>query len=259
MKQIIHLSDLHIGGNTRLLNRKLKNRFDRLVEHLVSKHKPSKNFIIIISGDLTDNVFKHGYKAAKESIAKLTEANFMVLVIPGNHDYGDGKIDDKKYVELFKKAFYNDTSVTYPKKNIIDNIAFIGLDSMEEGWNNEDSEGKLGKVQIEELIKMINTDIDVVSCKYKVVYLHHHPVILPRYKGLQDAKEFQGAVKDKVDAIFFGHNHIPFLLKKSGLWGVPLWSNPGSSTGKEDYLPYISYFVFNLETGTDKKFEFVLN
>ena len=59
----------------------------------------------------------------------LKKNGFTVLVIPGNHDYGTGSLGDKKFVEPFKEKFYNSRGITYPKLDIIDEIAFMGLDS----------------------------------------------------------------------------------------------------------------------------------
>jgi hypothetical protein len=49
--------------------------------------------------------------------------------VPGNHDYGNGVLGDKIFVDLLKKKYFKSGEYFYPRLDIIDNIAFIGLDS----------------------------------------------------------------------------------------------------------------------------------
>ncbi|MGB5684338.1 MAG: metallophosphoesterase [Candidatus Electrothrix sp.] len=127
MKKIIHLTDIHIGipeCNT-IMNNIVKKIKERMV--------PASDYVIIITGDLVDEVDDtlKSYKQAKQYIDELKSAGLGVLVVPGNHDYGTGNRQLPFFVEKFKELFYGDTSISYPKKDIIGEIAFIGLDSMQ--------------------------------------------------------------------------------------------------------------------------------
>ena len=82
------------------------------------------------------------------------------MVVPGNHDYGTGIMGDEKFVDLFKEKYYKSREISYPKLDIIDEIAFIGLDSTAEELHWLDlflCEGKLGKGQLLRLEKMLNS------------------------------------------------------------------------------------------------------
>jgi len=49
---------------------------------------------------------------------------------------------------------------------------------------------------------------------------------------------------DQVDAILFGHSHIPFCEKREGVWLV----NPGSPTDKRR-SPFFSYGILEIKQG----------
>ena len=128
MKQIIHLSDLHIGYSY------CERRFDMVLYNLMHTKKP-ENYVIVITGDLVDVANETNYKNAKSKITILENEGYQVLIVPGNHDYGDGVINHEKFIQEFKKVFFNDPVAKYPKIDFVnqgeaDSIAFIGLDSM---------------------------------------------------------------------------------------------------------------------------------
>jgi predicted MPP superfamily phosphohydrolase len=252
MKKIIHLSDLHVGYPERsskfkeLINKILKikspasdyDKLNLLINRLVFLKEPAINYIIVITGDLVDNAnLPNIYQLTNQCINLLKEKGYTVLVIPGNHDYGTGIWGDKKFVSLFKQTFYENTSLTYPKVDVIDGILFIGLDSMAEELDWDDrmfSEGKLGEAQLKRLnIILNNPEYDPHK---KVVYLHHHPFDFEFLMQLRDKEALQSVIQNKVDVLLFGHYHddtnkakIPF----NGKWGIPRAYNAGSSTHKD--------------------------
>jgi 3',5'-cyclic AMP phosphodiesterase CpdA len=165
---------------------------------------------------------------------RLEKAGFTVLVVPGNHDYGTGNLGNAKYSKYFKKYFFGNTRVTYPKLDLIDGTAFMGLDSMEDEVNWYDfiwAEGELGKKQLKRLSKMLASD-DVAHAEYRVVYLHHHPFHPKPFHQLRDSQAF-GAIltEHSIDALLFGHNHDGRVW--SGHWGIRRVYDGGTSTGKE--------------------------
>ena len=125
MKKIIHLSDLHIGYGD------LGQRFYGIAEDIIFVKEPADDYIVVVTGDVVENATdSSSYREAKMYFDKLEAAGFTVLVVPGNHDYGTGNLGSKDYVPLFKTTFFGKANVTYPKLDIIDRIALLGLDSM---------------------------------------------------------------------------------------------------------------------------------
>jgi 3',5'-cyclic AMP phosphodiesterase CpdA len=237
MKKIIHLSDLHIGYPD------LEERFQIIIKNIIFTKQPASNYVIVITGDLVERATSANYEEAKMYLEKLRKEGYTVLTVPGNHDYSNILFAESKNVERFKENFFEDPKQTYPKLDIIGNtgekIAFMGLDSMAEELHWYDSmwaNGELGAgkdEQLGRLDKMLKHE-DVKSCKYKVVYLHHHPFD-PLYAKhrLKDAEEFCNLLsKHKLDALLFGHNHHG--RKWNGFLGIPRCYDGGSSTRKHN-------------------------
>lgn len=231
MKKIIHLSDLHIGY------RDMEERFYRLIGNIMFKKQPAQQYVIVITGDIIDRAQTGFFAAAEQAVAVLRQAGYTVLIVPGNHDYANLVHGEKKNTEIFKAHFFPDPHLDYPRLDIIDNTAFIGLDSMAEELHWYDSlwaNGELGAEkgqQIHRLDKMLKSP-EVTACDYKVVYLHHHPFEPVSYfHKLKDAGEFCSVLKKhKIDALLFGHNH--YGKKWNGVLNIPRCYDGGTSTFK---------------------------
>lgn len=231
MRKIIHLSDLHVG------HEECGDKFRALIDSITFLKQPANNYIVLITGDIVDNA-NHGEQTeeAVDVIKQLEGRGYTVLVVPGNHDYGTGVLGNKKFVGLFKKKYYKSRKISYPKLDIIDEIAFIGLDSTAEELHWLDrifSEGELGKAQLRRLKKILNKS-EVASCK-RVVYLHHHPFDFKPGMQLKDSNGLKNIIENKIDMLLFGHYHVdPASAGKiyHGEWGIKRCYNAGSSTHK---------------------------
>lgn len=227
MKKIIHLSDLHIGY------RDCSEKFKKLIELIKTAYRPASNYVVVVTGDIVDDAREEGvYEEAVALFKRLEAFHYTVLVVPGNHDYGSGRKGNQRYVSLFKQAFYGDKNVTYPKLDIMDDIAFIGLDSMAETFEWFDvwgADGELGDKQIVALDELLSCD--ALRDKKKVVYLHHHPFDGRGFLHmLKDYKQFKKVVEGRLDCLLFGHNHEGD--KYPNKWGIPHCYDGSSSTGK---------------------------
>ena len=211
MKNIIHMSDLHIGHADH------DERFGILCDNLIGQvGGKAADHVIIITGDLVDDANDRGnYLKVNKRLDYLKEAGFEhLLVVPGNHDYGTGDYGNQKFVKLFSQAFYRD-ELGYPRKDIIDNIAFIGLDSNAEELHFYDrlfAEGELGASQLARLEAILNSQ-DVQRCGKRVIYLHHHPFDWRPLHQLKDSCRFKLLLTSaisrgiSIDALLYGHNH----------------------------------------------------
>ena len=72
-------------------------------------------------------IYKTAYEEAIAHFKRLTDAGFVVLFVPGNHDYGTGAFGSSKYIDKFKKYFYGTNNISYPIKTIIDNNYFANI------------------------------------------------------------------------------------------------------------------------------------
>jgi 3',5'-cyclic AMP phosphodiesterase CpdA len=231
VKKIIHLSDIHVGYEECSAN------FRAIIDAITFLKQPAKNYIVVITGDIVNNAYHSEFiDEAVSAIKQLEDSGYKVLPVPGNHDYGTGVAGDKKFVNVFKERYYKSGKVTYPKLDIIDKIAFIGLDSTAEElhWNDRFfSEGELGNEQLKRLRNMLNKP--EVKSRKKVVYLHHHPFDFKLGMQLKDKNDFKKIIENKIDMILFGHYHADSRSAGKiyhGAWGIPRCYNAGSSTHK---------------------------
>jgi 3',5'-cyclic AMP phosphodiesterase CpdA len=229
MKKIIHLSDTHVGYKD------LATRFGDIVEKMKYLKEPGEDYVVVVTGDVVEDATREvSYEEASTQLDSLKKAGFHVLVVPGNHDYGPGYLGYRKYVKRFKKVFFGKAKKSYPKLDLIDNITFIGLDSMAEELSWYDrlfAEGELGEKQLKRLAGLLASE-SVKKSEYTVVYLHHHPFHWKPFHHLKDSDKLREALEGhKIDALLFGHNHDGKVW--NGKWGIKRVYDGGTSTGKK--------------------------
>jgi len=242
MKRIIHMSDLHVRHGD------FDERFGTICDNLIAQRgDQASDHVIVITGDLVDDADdSDNYPKVKRWLEHLRGAGFgHILVVPGNHDYGTGQCGNKKFVKLFSQAFYQD-ELGYPRKDIIDNIAFIGLDSTAEELHFYDklfSEGELGRDQLQRLGDILNAD-DVRCCKKRVIYLHHHPFDWRPLHQLKDSRRLKKLLTNaidsgiSIDALLYGHNHQGKSC--NGQWGIARCYDGGTATLKRRF-PHLEW------------------
>jgi len=215
--RILHLSDLHIGKG------KNHTTLKTIRDWLIDNKDIHKSSVIVITGDITDDGELWQYKCARYHLDRLEVKGFRILPCPGNHDYSAiGLIENNDCIRSFKK--YISQGADYPHVEIIDDCAFIMLDSMMEEMKHDDfigAQGELGKQQLNNLNYHLD-DIEQNHPEYKVVLcLHHHPFFTSSYfMKLRDADAFKDVIMDKdsgdsrVDCLLFGHKHDEKRLAK---------------------------------------------
>ena len=253
--KLIHLSDLHIGYPG------CEDRFRVVVDNIISFCENKHEYTIIITGDIVDKGKKKAQLVtAKAQIEILKTAGFKVLVVPGNHDYGSGIFPRKKFGKQFNQFFYDVSDIDYPilgdpnDPGLINDIAFIGMDSMEAEVEERDytfgAEGKIGDDQLSELDDLLKSEV-VMNCKKRVVYLHHHPFNQRSNHRLHDVAEFKRILttNGNVDCLLFGHNHKG--LKWNGSWEIQRCYDAGTSTAKKGNPGHHRIIDLSKETNFD--------
>lgn len=230
MRTIIHLSDLHVGYPD------LGARLRYLVQQLIFFKEPGSKYVVVISGDLVEDATQFdAYSAVRRQVDNLTGAGFEVLVCPGNHDYGTGSFAHKRYVAQFKRTFFGDAAVTYPKLDVVEGCAFIGLDTMAEElgfFQNLAAEGEIGNKQLRRLDKLLSEE-SVMAAEHRVLYMHHHPFDPRPFHHLKDTDELREVLKGRnVNTLLYGHNHEGKI--GHGKWGIPRCFDAGTATGKRN-------------------------
>ncbi|HMS33930.1 MAG TPA: metallophosphoesterase [Ignavibacteria bacterium] len=186
MYKIAHISDTHISFND--TNGHGKN----LVELLKDIQSRACNHIVI-TGDLVENPEEKEFRYVKEILSHFDLLHPEKLsVIPGNHDVFGGAPNSimfftfqlickntntsenvEKFAETFADTMPEDK--TFPYLKVIDNIAFIGINSMDK-WsvknNPEGSNGMINKGDFKKLKKILSRK--EIKDKYKIVLIHHH-------------------------------------------------------------------------------------
>lgn len=152
--RILHISDLHIG-KTETEERNLKH----IVKYIVNRDWKESKPVVLITGDIVNDGEEKQFVLARKLLNDLYENNFIVLPIPGNHDYGkNGNHALEKRFKCFKNEFYRLENVSYPHVKEINGHCFIGLNSMkaETGFfEGLLADGELGGRQIHDTLGVL--------------------------------------------------------------------------------------------------------
>lgn len=212
MIEIFHVSDLHFGKSKRrtarakLLLRKIKQKFGL---------EKGGNRYLLITGDIVEHGRIWQYRNALKALLPFKE---NVRVVPGNHDYGfKGFIYARKCAKNFDEDLAKQLGIDHPYiskmpySEIIEDgeenkVLLIGLNSCSMTRSIWDiAKGDIGKEQQNSLDKILRKKAN--KSIPKIVFLHHIPHRRARGIGmsLKDYKRLMTVVRDKVDALAFGH------------------------------------------------------
>lgn len=250
MKKILHLSDTHWGSEH------VEIPLDVLVDRLIAKVQDRHHYIVVHTGDLVDNAFEESSLVqARLQLDRLKDAGFEVLIVPGNHDYGNGSLGSADCVPKYKEVVYGNAKEAFPKVDIVGEIAFVGLDTMADELHWYDAlfaEGELGVRQLDRLNHLLCFDKSVAEAKYRVVYLHHHPFHPRPFHYLKDTDALQAVLSEhRIDALLFGHNHEGESFH--GSWGIERVYDGGSSTGKKSAARAVRVIDLSLSPECDEE------
>lgn len=180
---IVQLSDIHVGSqhfDPNLLNRSIQELNDLSPD------------LVLVTGDLTNDGFRHEYTEAKAYLDNIECENMSV--IPGNHDSRN-----VGYVH-FEDNFG-------PRSNVVrlSGLTLVSLDSSEPDLDV----GRLGRQNYRWMVERFDRPDDL-----KIVALHHHLLPIPgtgRERNIiEDAGDFlELLVNQEIDLVMSGHKHVP--------------------------------------------------
>ena len=95
MIHLLHLSDLHIRSKQ---NRPENQNAISLVEEIIQRYQnePQNKIVIILTGDLVDDGKVEQYRQLEKLVLKPLREKFIVLAVPGNHDYAQWGTNNSK-------------------------------------------------------------------------------------------------------------------------------------------------------------------
>lgn len=256
----IHLSDLHIGKS----NNREKSAL--IVDWILNNKEKHQSELVIISGDVVDDGEDWQFYQAKEQLERLRENGFLVMVCPGNHDYGrEGFLES----HLSQAHFFSLISGVkdYLHLQVIKGQAFILLDSMAEEIENIEmwgAQGNLGEEQLQKLDQILEDLAEDPEVENVFVVLHHHPFDFLFYHGLRDQADLKGVISrrinhpPRVNGLLFGHKHIENRFNdpdenKEELFGIDLIYASGSTVERNQEGRMVIP-VINAEEKTIKRF-----
>jgi 3',5'-cyclic AMP phosphodiesterase CpdA len=277
--KIIHISDLHLCSSHNFKN------LDRTIA-LLEKINIEEYDHLVITGDISHTSEEVDFYTFRELLREcnLLEADKTSIVI-GNYDIFGGvitaedvisfsgkckRIDYQKKVydfhqyfkELLHGCIFPDNESLYPFIKIIDDVALIGLNSVDKYSflkNPLATNGKIEKIQLQ-ILKKICTE-ERFKSNTKIVLVHHHfskftkdtthlnnPVwdrIEKRTMKLRRKKRIlQMLNESEVKLVMHGHIHKASIYEISGI----KFSNAGDSVDNS-LSNTIKYQVIDIDDG----------
>ena len=237
MYRIAHISDPHLcfadhnGGG---------KAFIKLMENIREKNCDH----VVITGDIADNPLPEDFRFAAELFKEyeLTDSG-KVTVVPGNHDifggaekgidgikfiYNNRQTDYKKNLDMFTESFAGsfDPYRNFPFVKILDNIALIGINSIDKWSLDKNPEGSNGRITDRDYTKLEKIfKSKKLKGLHKIILMHHHfalpdeteenkahplwlKVIEWKMKLRGKKKLIRLFEKHKVKLVLHGHTHI---------------------------------------------------
>ncbi|MFQ6083634.1 MAG: metallophosphoesterase family protein [Candidatus Aminicenantia bacterium] len=234
--RIAHISDIHIHKRKGLsrynifyaLFKAFNTRIDlNLLDVLISDLKTlkGKNELnhVVITGDITNTNHSEEFEVFIEKFKQLDDTDWyeskFLSVVPGNHDRAHAGNFSKKFLRRIYPNHYKDKDLHPIVKSLGNDIGLILVDSTGEFPLSSLLLGSLGKIdrrQYKRLIEILKRNKD----RFKILALHHHPLIVPYYRQAAQLAILRKARKYLtdfyslgVDLILHGHRHYPFNWK----------------------------------------------
>ncbi|MDQ3194364.1 MAG: metallophosphoesterase [Bacteroidota bacterium] len=248
MYKIAHISDLHVNFNDE------DGHGSNLID-LLSDIRDRNCDHVLVTGDIAENPDIQDFLYVRELFSHFDLLSSSGMsVIPGNHDIFGGapagteffrfplickkiNYDEKlnQFIDLFKETFPDNKSFPYLK--IINNIAIVGINSVDRWSAKNNPEGSNGRIDHSSFVKLKKIlSSKEITDKYIIVLIHHHfnkpkndneypahslwlKVVNYKMKLYGRKKITELFRKYKVNLVLHGHTHINeiYVSKKTSV------------------------------------------
>lgn len=244
-KYILHLSDIHFGGNHAFKNPLQKDENivakqqlqDILLDDLKSIKVSSDDIaLVVVSGDLTWRASPHEFSNASYFLDALKNqfglSNKQIILVPGNHDIewidetgnvdSDAELNYKNFYESFYNVIAEKSFMRINKFRIGEKIVCIAaLNSCRMESKENAGFGYIGNEQLDKVQKYLgnNKDIDIViaMCHHQLLpvnYIEGFKMEQKRVSMMLDAElVLRTLIANKVNAVIHGHQHQPYYTQ----------------------------------------------
>ena len=186
--RIAHLSDIHFGANDPTIV--------AATEAWLLDRRPD---LIVISGDFTQRARTGQFRAAGAYVARLRDAGFTVLAIPGNHDipFYDVVRRFAAPLDRYKRFIGTDLCPWFENES----VAVLGINTAR---SLTFKDGRINRDQL----AMIHNRFEAVAPEKTRILVTHHPLFaLPIGEG-GELSEAVGHHQDAVVAVCRAGVHI---------------------------------------------------
>jgi 3',5'-cyclic AMP phosphodiesterase CpdA len=192
--RITHISDLHCGSPYFVAD-----LMDRAIMEINELHSD----IVVCSGDLTANGFRHEYAEAKTYLDRL-ECERLV-VVPGNHDSRN-----VGYIH-FEELFGERNPVVH-----LNSVSVVAVDSSEPDLDH----GQIGRGRYGWIREQFAREAD-----FRIFVLHHHLLPVPgtgrERNVVYDAGDaLEQLQRAGVNLVLSGHKHVPYAWRLESIFIV---------------------------------------
>ncbi len=208
--KIVGVSDLHLGM---LVGR---HKLNRLVEK-VNNQKPD---IILLAGDLLDEMLEPTFKYDIGAPLRNLKARLGVYAVPGNHEYIGGIEKAEKYISTLSLKYLRDTVY-----QVNDTIIIIGRDDLQ-----ANRFGHHKRKTIDQLLSDVDTSKFVMVIDHQPYHLRdvaRHAVDF-QFSGHTHNGQFWpfNLIVKKIYEIAYGYGKIGnthfYVSSGYGTWGPPV-------------------------------------
>lgn len=208
--KLSYFSDLHAGQKPGRLRRLLgarevnKERVRRIVAAILEKLSPDTH-VILIGGDLAESMTVEEFEFLKRVLSVLKRAGFVIVIAPGNHDYGwRGNLYESEchYRTIDLAAHLYDDFQGWPVMLDFEDWRLAVLDSTahrEKG--NAFARGRCGNRQLAWLAAQLPDP------RPTIVGMHHCPVSRNPFLKMSDGDELIAVCNRPHVTIVHGHLH----------------------------------------------------
>ncbi len=211
MTLLLHIGDLHVRPRANAwANRRTAAIVAWIVRHYEGKTRP----VLVFTGDLTDHGSEEEYAHVLDILKPLRDADFQMIVAPGNHDVGPlGNAFSAARQNNFQRHIVGDLmgvaeartaenrmGSLYPLVRDLGDTLLVALDSAHDEQHL--ASGSIGADQLEALDRLLMT-----KTKPVVVVLHHHPFVRRPWLALNDSGAVMRSLRGHADVLLFGHRH----------------------------------------------------